>query len=203
MSEVNFEPWPKIPRHGKGTVVITEKIDGTNGQINIVKSELMTLDMVDKCITRTNIDGQGYHMFVGSRKRYIIPDEDNFGFAAWVLENAEELFKMGEGRHFGEWYGGKIQIGYGIEEKRFALFNTSRWGSHNPSTPECCDVVPVLYSGDLKDETVEGVMGRLKVTGSQLVKGFMEPEGIITYDSATRQLTKLTFKHTEGKWKED
>ena len=32
MSELTFEPWPKIPRL-KRDIIITEKIDGTNAQI--------------------------------------------------------------------------------------------------------------------------------------------------------------------------
>jgi hypothetical protein len=79
-----------------------------------------------------------------SRSRWITPDDDNFGFAAWVEANRDELLTLGPGRHFGEWWGSGIQRGYGLPkgEKRFSLFNVSRWGE---SRPACCHVVPVLY----------------------------------------------------------
>ena len=64
--------------------VISEKIDGINAQILITESG---------------------GIFAGSRTRWITPEDDNFGFAAWVEENKEELIKLGVGRHFGEFYG--------------------------------------------------------------------------------------------------
>ncbi len=108
-NELKFEPFNKIGRL-KRTCTITEKIDGTNAQI---------------CF---NAAGE---MLVGSRKRQIWPEGfegkdkgcDNAGFAKWAYENKDALFDfLGEGRHFGEWCGGKIQRGYGLTEKRFALF---------------------------------------------------------------------------------
>jgi len=55
-----FRSWGKIPRLSKECTIITEKIDGTNAQIFMPE------------------DGQ---LLIGSRSRWITPDQDNFGFA--------------------------------------------------------------------------------------------------------------------------
>ena len=215
---MEFQAFPKIARL-KRQIVVTEKIDGSNGQIGIFpilsEQEFEYARANDYCLIVDAEESGGTPMvfFVGSRKRWIAPEgtvfdpvnecmlkgTDNFGFANWAFENVNELMKLGEGRHFGEWYGLGIQRGYGLEEKRFALFNTSRWGAHNPNTPACCDVVPVLATGDDVDTTA--VLQDLTELGSSLVPGFMNPEGIIVYHSASRTYYKQT-PGKDGKWKE-
>jgi hypothetical protein len=71
-----FIAFPKMARLSR-EVIISEKIDGTNAQILI-----------------TN-DGQ---MLVGSRTRWITPEQDNHGFARWAYEHKEELLQLGPGR---------------------------------------------------------------------------------------------------------
>lgn len=172
---ITFEGFPKIPRL-KRDCVITEKIDGTNAQVVITE------------------DGE---IGACSRTRVITPgkDTDNFGFAAWVQDNREDLLKLGPGRHFGEWYGGSIQRGYGLTEKRFALFNTARWNPLNPNKPGCCHVVPVLYTGPLGNADI--VLKELIDHGSYAVDGFMDPEGIVVWHVASHNLFKVTCKHDE------
>lgn len=203
---MEFQPFPKLTRLAKYSqhCVISEKIDGSNAQIVI--SECQQGDPNDPTVTaivQGVLDG-GFDasIRVGSRSRWITPGKltDNFGFAGWVKENAEELVKLGSGQHFGEWYGGKIQCGYGREEKRFALFNTDRWGTHNPNTPSCCDVVPVLYTGEFSEGIVDACMEDLADNGSQLVPGFMKPEGVVVYLRGPRVLLKKTFENDIGKW---
>jgi hypothetical protein len=174
MSE--FEAFPKIPRLNR-ECVITEKIDGTNAQVLITE------------------DG---HIYAGSRSRIITPADDNFGFAKWVDQNAEELTKLGPGRHFGEWWGSGIQRGYGLPkgEKRFSLFNVSRW-SDDALRPTCCHVVPVLYRGPFTTTAVEETLAALKCNGSFAVPFFNRPEGIIVWHDAARQLFKVTCEKDE------
>lgn len=160
----DFVPFQKIPRPKRGCV-ITEKIDGTNAQIVI------------------SADGT---IRAGSRNRWITPENDNYGFAGWVARNAEELLKLGEGQHFGEWWGNGIQRGYGLKEKRFSLFNTGRW-----SEPACCDVVPVLYAGEFATDTIDMVLENLKETGSQAAPGYDQPEGVIVFMTAANHLYKV------------
>lgn len=162
----DFIPFPKIPRLKRGCI-ITEKLDGTNAQIVI---------------------GEDGSIRAGSRNRWITPEADNYGFAGWVERNKEELLQLGPGQHFGEWWGNGIQRNYGMKEKRFSLFNSGRWSSDRPA---CCDVVPVLYAGDFSSNTVDWVLDTLKETGSIAAPGFMNPEGIIVFMTASHHLYKV------------
>jgi hypothetical protein len=192
---MEFVPYPKTPRL-KRDVVITEKLDGTNAQVVI--KDVHVHDFPSNVIEALNL-GEGIHrvMLAGSRTRWITPgkDTDNYGFAGWVERNAEELIKLGEGQHFGEWYGLGIQRGYGLTERRFALFNTARWGAHNPNTPACCEVVPVL--AHRQDVSVDDVVASLRAEGSRAVPGFMNPEGIIVYHSAAKQSFKVLLENDQ------
>ncbi len=167
----DFVPFPKIPRLHKECVV-TEKIDGTNGLIYIAD------------------DG---NMFVGSRNRWLSAESDNFGFHRWATENRDELEKLGPGRHHGEWWGSGIQRGYGLVkgEKRFSLFNVNIWNEENK--PECCYVVPTLYTGVFDTEVIHEVMYLLTEMGSQASEGFMNPEGVMIYHSAANHYFKAPF----------
>lgn len=168
---MKFEPFPKLARL-KRSVVITEKLDGTNA-----------------CVA---IEDDGVTMHVGSRTRWITPQSDNFGFAAWCAQHREELLKLGPGRHFGEWWGLGIQRGYGLSERRFSLFNAGRWGD-DAVRPACCHVVPVLAEYELCDGAVDVSLARLRTGGSLAAPGYMNPEGIVVYHTAARQLFKVTL----------
>jgi len=169
---MEFEGFPKIPRITNEKMVVTEKIDGTNAQI---------------CITE---DGQ---FLTGSRNRWISPDDDNFGFSRWAHANVDELMKLGPGRHFGEWYGSGIQRGYGLSEKRFALFNTARWGDHNPNTPKCCEVVHKIYEGELSFDMLNSIKTHMQACGSYQVPGYDNPEGVVLYLPQMRTLYKFPW----------
>lgn len=168
----DFIPFPKIPRLKRGCV-ITEKLDGTNAQIVI--------------------DAEG-NVRAGSRNRWITPDNDNYGFARWVHDRQDELRELGEGQHFGEWWGNGIQRTYGLNEKRFSLFNAGRWTNDRPS---CCDVVPVLYAGEFSSDAVDGVVDNLKASGSIAAPGFMRPEGVIVFMTASHHLYKVLVENDD------
>lgn len=167
----DFVPFPKISRFSRGAVV-TEKIDGTNAQVLISE------------------DGG---IIAGSRTRWITPEDDNFGFAAWVRDHAEGLRKLGPGSHFGEWWGAGIQRRYGLTEKRFSLFNTSRWSDERGERPKCCHVVPMLWSGQFDDFDSRKILDELREKGSVAAPGFMRPEGIVIYHLAAGKLFKKTL----------
>lgn len=162
---IEFKPWPKIPRIENEKVSFTEKIDGTNACI------VITADGEFACQSRT---------------RLITPDDDNYGFAKWAYTNKDELMKLGEGHHFGEWWGSGIQRGYGLTEKRFSLFNSQRWGDHNPNTPSCVSVVPTIHA-----DTIEKAKEKLIANGSFAAPGFMNVEGLIMYNHLSRSLYKI------------
>jgi hypothetical protein len=119
---MEFHGYPKMARLSR-EMVVTEKIDGTNGQVYIQPA--CELRLGTDVLYQTN----EFVVMAGSRTRWLTPEKDNFGFAAWVRENVDELLKLGPGRHFGEWWGKGIQRNYGLKEKRFSLFNVSLFSS--------------------------------------------------------------------------
>lgn len=168
-----FQPWPKIARLSR-PVIVTEKLDGTNAAVVITE------------------DGD---IYAQSRTRIIVPGDDNFGFAAWVEANKEQLRELGPGRHFGEWWGKGIQRGYGLEERRFSLFNVVRWGNTRPA---CCHVVPTLAVLDVFDtDRIQIVINRLRTLGSEAAPGFRNPEGLIAYHTAANIMFKKTLDKDE------
>ena len=178
--DIEFKEFPKIARLSR-EVIITEKIDGSNGVVYIGE------------------DGQ---MLAGSRTQWLTSDKtDNFGFARWVAENQNELRKLGEGYHFGEWWGSGIQRGYGLPkgEKRFSLFNTHRWAD-DAVRPACCHVVPILYTGMFTTYYVEDTLAQLKASGSRAAPGFMKPEGVVIFHPQGNLGFKKTIEKDE-EWK--
>lgn len=169
-----FVPFPKIARLSR-EVIITEKIDGTNASVWV--------------------DGDG-DVWAASRTRWITPDDDNHGFAAWVEEHADEFRNLGQCMLSGEWWGAGVQRRYGLTEKRFSLFNTHRW--YDPAVrPACCHVVPVLYRGLFTQRAVEDALWALTAAGSAAAPGFMDPEGVVVYHEASGALFKKTIKGDE------
>jgi hypothetical protein len=187
-TEHPFTPFPKLARLQR-EVLITEKIDGTNAQVYITD------------------DGR---MLTGSRTRWITPENDNFGFAAWARDHKDELMQLGPGHHFGEWWGQGIQRNYGLNERKFSLFNVSRWCLHNETPkqiltadprivkmqevlPACCHLVPVLWQGLFTAAWPEQMLTRLNNGGSQAAPGFMHPEGIVVFHVAGNVGFKMTL----------
>lgn len=181
--EPAFVGFPKISRLNRD-VVVSEKIDGTNAQVWI--------------------SDDGTEVRAGSRTRWITPQSDNFGFASWVETNKDEILKLGPGSHFGEWFGRGIQRGYGLQERRFSLFNVARW-SDASTRPKCCGVVPTLWTGLMEDffqyrgndSVFDEIMDNLRTKGSVAVPGFLKPEGIVIFHTASSTLYKKTLEGDE------
>lgn len=187
---MEFREFPKMARLSR-EIIITEKIDGTNAQI---------------CIS-----DDGETMLVGSRTRWITPQDDNHGFAKWAEAHRDELLTLGPGIHRGEWWGCGIQRGYGLKEKRFSLFNTQRWALHGtePKTyptmdprvtrtqdvlPPCCGLVPVLERCSFDTKDVDMWLEYLRTNGSVAAPGFLKPEGVVVFHIAGN----VGFKKTLG-----
>jgi hypothetical protein len=178
--EVFFE-FPKMARYARD-VIVTEKIDGTNAQVVI--------------------SDDGTDLRVGSRNRYLTAEADNHGFHRWAMEHREELLQLGPGRHYGEWWGSGIGRGYGLQkgEKRFSLFNATRWAE---SRPACCHVVPVLWTGNMVELDTDLLLLHLLDHGSWAAPGFMRPEGIVVYHVAGNVGFKRTLERDhepKGAW---
>lgn len=194
ITDLEFQEFPKMARLSRD-IIITEKIDGTNAQLLITE------------------DGD---IIIGSRTRWITPQDDNAGFARWVEGNKTELLKLGAGRHFGEWWGSGIQRGYGLPkgEKRLSLFNVGRWALYGTEPkriltadpriekyqdvlPEGISLVPELYRGEFCTQKINEVLEDLKVKGSYASPGFMKPEGIVVFHSAGNVGFKKTIEKDE------
>ncbi len=210
-----FTPFPKISRLFR-PVVITEKIDGTNAAVVVSPAPPYNHDDEEVVgpgiIINTNghkMDGfQSLYVYAQSRKQVISPEKDNFGFATWVREHARELaVGLGEGVHFGEWWGSGIQRRYGLDHKRFSLFNTARWpspianGGYNDDgtrRPDCCHTVPVLAELETFDTAaIKAQLLKLDSFGSYAAPGFMDPEGVVAFHKAGNLLFKVTIKNDD------
>ena len=167
-----FKEFGKIHRLNR-TVIVTEKLDGTNA-----------------CV----VVGEDGSVTAQSRSRAITVEDDNFGFARWVQDRAEELKQLGPGYHFGEWWGHGIQRGYGLGEKRFSLFNTSRWAVGRPA---CCHLVPVLATWN-GFAAVDQALARLRTEGSVAAPGFTKPEGVVAFHGPSGVMFKVTLEKDES-----
>lgn len=198
-SAVKFTPWPKIPRYrGSGGLVVTEKIDGTNAQIAIRAENDYDRPFEANYDTPIAVDGKACYIRAGSRNRWLPNHEskfDNYWFGKWVGEHATELATLGEGEHFGEWWGQGIGRNYGMVERAFSLFNVSRWNPKNPNRPVCCAVVPILAENAMWEE-IPGILEQLKKNGSSAYP-YMNPEGIIIFHRASQQMFKMTTENDE------
>jgi hypothetical protein len=187
-------------------VIISEKLDGTCGCVLVQP------------------DGT---VQAGSKNRLLTLEQDNFGFCAWVKAHEDELRGLGVGDHRGEYWGHGINRAYGMSggDRRFSLFNVSRWNREifesNESAqvarsqemnrhrrvpvdyypqqfvepPNCCEVVPVLHRGLFSTETVAGVAEHLRATGSRAMPGFMNPEGVVVFLVSSGHLYKVTLEN--------
>jgi len=170
MTLPDFQKFKSIPRLLR-PIIITEKLDGTNG-----------------CVY---VDPEG-GVHPASRNQWLTPDKpDNYDFGAWVRRHATELKDLGPGFHYGEWWGIGVARRYNISDRRWSLFNTSKWGTDRP---ECCHIVPVLAKLDFySDHEMARISYDLMKHGSVAAPGFMDPEGIVIFHEAAQQYFKYTF----------
>jgi hypothetical protein len=196
-----FVPFQKISRLNRD-IVITEKIDGTNGSVIIDAFKGLILAAVSDdyaVVYDDSVPGDEvtYIVRAASRNKVIGLHSDNFGFAKWVFENASALaLTLGTGQFSGEWYGNGIQRGYGLDERRFAFFNPTL------QIPSCATAVPVLYTGPriMRDgqDAVAFYIKQLKYGGSHTVRGWRTPEGVVVFHTASHKLYKVTCENDDS-----
>lgn len=213
MSEIAFEAWPKTPRLFKESMVITEKIDGTNSAVGVVEYYNECPVPAGATVAHVLQEGGGanyYLVYAQSRNRVISPATpdnkaaDNYGFAGWVWANADDLARvLGPGLHYGEYWGHGIGRGYDQTERYFSLFNTSRWkhldipeARAEIKPPEALRVVPVLSIHTLDTPVIQETLSTLGAAGSRAAPGYMTPEGICVYLPAAKATFKVTFDDT-------
>lgn len=210
---IEFVPWPKTCRYFRD-IVVTEKIDGTNAAVvieDVTDEDAVADDSVTTVVVLTS--GRVYAVGAQSRNRVITPANDNQGFAKWVRDNAGSLVDdLGSGRHYGEFWGGKIARKYGLapDDKRFSLFNPTaaprEWADlEAPSdawrTPGL-STVPALYEGPHSTEAIRQCLADLRDFGSKAAPGYMNPEGVVVYHTHARKIIgKVTLDNQDaGKW---
>ncbi len=224
---IEFRPWPKIARLYR-EMVISEKIDGTHAAVGIQKfpfgwhlggacygecgypdweshdhsiPDNATMAFSDTTSPLETSPDFEYIVYAQSRNRIIVPGADNHGFAGWVWDNAKSLAAtLGEGVHYGEYWGSGINRGYGLTkgEKRFSLFNTSRWSDELLiGKVTGLGVVPVLYQGVFDTFAIDVAKMELREHGSYASPGFMRPEGVVIYHAAANQMFKTTLDDDE------
>jgi len=183
-----FSPMPKIPRL-HGDIVVTEKIDGTNASVEFARGAEDWFGMAANSRNKRLVE------IYWQADREFNPivkwqGKDNYGFGAFVVANFLKLRNLGYGRHSGEWWGQGIQRTYGLDDRRFSLFNA------NPlkPLPDCVGVVPVLEKLESFDlDAINMIMAALKIGGSVAAPGFADPEGIVLFHARAGQLLKFTF----------
>jgi hypothetical protein len=198
----DFKGWGSTTRENKNKT-ITEKIDGTNACVVIYNGVVSAQ----------------------SRKRIITPDDDNYGFAKWVYDNAGALMDtLGFGYHYGEWFGEGIQKNpLGIEGKRFALFHPTKYNEKNGyelSKVDGLETVPLLHHGQCDVWTIPNIVQDLDTYGSKVVgaartainvPGIEEvefhraadAEGIIIWNNETKTRTKMLLENDAfHKWEQ-
>lgn len=169
---MEFKPWGKTPRLYRD-IVISEKIDGTQAVIGISDDEFV----------------------VGSRNQWLTDDvPDHYYLREWALER-EGLLRsdLGNGIHNGEWFGYKVNRGYGLKERQLALFNTEKYEGVEFNTPGLT-TVPTLYKGVFDESRIKWSLDVLRSEGSLISPGFMRPEGVCIYHSQSNQVFKVLLE---------
>lgn len=194
-----FEAWPKTKHIDKvlGSVLVTEKIDGTNA-----------------CVVFDDNGG----MFVQSRNRIITPATDNQGFARWAYHYQDDLFYvLGPGRHFGEWWGQKIGRTYNMGHNVFSLFNTQRFvktdslgismetRAAETQIADQISSVPQLYYGPYGTPSMDVAIEELRTGSSRAATrygvDYTNPEGVCFYFREFDKVAKLVFANPgKHKW---
>ncbi len=187
MLEQPFKSFGKMARLDTTRMRITQKMHGTNAQILI----------------ENDVEAGVMRIKAGSRTKYLTETNDNFGFAKWVNENAQDLIEiLNEGRHYGEWCGPGINSGEGLKERTLFLFDVPRF-RHFIEKREHPQVscVPILYEGPFNTVTIDNVFGWLKREGSHAVEygTFDKVEGIVVEVDGKR--FKKVFNSEDTQWK--
>ena len=220
MSTANYNSFPSIERLENIYCVISEKIDGTNGLIEVAKVGKTEVDIESSPLSSFTYNTETEVRF-GSRNRYITFSNDNAGFANFfrhyearfkdvaadiilkerelageTLTECQEHYPL---RIYGEWFGSGIQRGYSLKDKFFMPFSTFyaekliEYQVPNIITPN------VMYTGKFSMEVVSACMQQLKLNGSGIVKDYKQPEGIVIFFPKYNFRLKETFDG--AKWK--
>lgn len=193
-----FKSWGKTPRLFNSNVTVTEKIDGTNAAIQIYNWDTFE-ELAGPAFAGTIplMTTGGVVLLVQSRTRFLSLEEDNHDFYQWVIDNRFTLVEdLGEGTHFGEWWGYKINRNYGLDHRRFSLFNTAKWKDVEFKTPHL-STVPIIGEHErFNENAIKNDLRFLEQRGSFAAPGFKKPEGVCVFHHASNKVFKYTFNDT-------
>lgn len=211
-------------------ITITEKLDGTNACVIFERVSTMEIPVdgnLKNCINITTVGDEQYAVYAQSRNRLITPASDNAGFAKWVEKNHEQLFYvLGEGRHYGEWWGQGIGRKYDMDRKVFSVFNTAGWhkeevngfeertsrairAAHVRNVGVDINCVPILGVHTFDESLIRGIAKDLHLFGSTATAEytgdkFPNPEGICIYHKGADTVFKYTLDNNDKhKWEFD
>lgn len=106
--------------------------------------------------------------------------------------------QLGDGQHFGEWWGAGINKRYPDAPKTLSLFNTARWKVlKSQGFLTVCDVVPILYEGRFDTNACQACIEELRFSGSR-VWPEAQAEGIVVFHKAAGSLFKATCEKDES-----
>lgn len=206
---IEFDGWPKTPRLNRN-IIISEKLDGTNGAIIIEEYDgpaKFTFDVAEQGgVAVVYMGDRTFVVGAQSRNRLVFPggSTDNHGFARWVQDNASNLVRiLGAGRHFGEWWGQGIARKYGKISREFSLFRADHYAPLIAAAAMEGDdvpglsVVPVLYRGTFSQTAINDSVEQLRHFGSVAAPGFMRPEGVVVFHTASKQVYKVLLENDE------
>lgn len=201
---LRIKQWRPIPILF-GPAVLTEKIDGypVSLHIDLIKlrqNRAVTLTPGDVAQLTRGGRAVFYRVWVQYRNRPVTLDKDLKGVAAWARQNAAGLSRvLGPGVHMGEWWGYKINRGYGLPrgERRLSLYNTARWSHVDGRQVPGLYSMPVLWEGDLGQNWshIVEVMDKLQVEGSRAVPGYRYPQGAVLYHQDANVMMMHLFKN--------
>ncbi len=181
-----FRSYPEILTLEQTEITVTEKLHGTNGSLHTYWDDEM----------------KDWNLKVGSRERWITPEDDAMGLATWALSEpyrSQIMERLGPGRHYGEWVGRNIvNGGLPLPEKRFVLFSVL--GYVDIPLPDRVDITSLLYRGPWDPAKIEEIMLEMKEKGSFYLPGYMRPEGIVIHIVGTDVRIKHVFNAETTQW---
>ena len=176
----NYPSFPSIERVENVYIVISEKIDGTNG-------------LIELCGIPEQMYPNECPIKFGSRNRYISIEDDNYGFANFFTphidkiliaikhikeESESEIDKVCIQRIYGEWFGQGIQRTYNLKERFFMPFSTFYAEKMiEAGVPNI--IKPYIFYAGKENEAPMFLETLLKDKGSYLIPGYMHPEGLV------------------------
>ena len=209
MSTANYPSFSSIERLENIYCIISEKIDGTNGLIEIQNKA-------------NNSNTGSMIVKFGSRNRYISFSDDNAGFANFFRHYEKKFKNMAKEiiassynedsqtdeiptenyplRIYGEWFGKGIQRGYGLKDKFFMPFST--FYAEKLIEYQVPNIVKpnIMYTGKFSQEIADTCMQTL-TNGSLIIPEFKRPEGIVIHFPKYNFRLKQTFEGS--KWEQN